>query len=65
MMNRRTLFGAFAAMPLARPALAQAPAPLVMAVSGGGGALVWRESFVPAFTAGSAATFGVGDIVWN
>lgn len=62
MMNRRTLFGTFAAMPLARPALAQAPAPLVMAVWGGGGALVWRESFVPAFTAATGIPMRIVEV---
>ena len=51
MTHRRTLLGALASAPLARPALAQAPAPVVMCVWGGGGALVWRESFVPDFSA--------------
>lgn len=55
MTTRRNLLGNLLALPatvpLAAPALAQAPAPVVMAVWGGGGALVWRESFVPQFTA--------------
>lgn len=62
MMNRRMLFGALAATPLAQPALAQAPAPVVMAVWGGGGALVWRESFVPEFTASTGIPIRIVEV---
>jgi putative spermidine/putrescine transport system substrate-binding protein len=51
MMQRRTLLGGLAAAPLALPAMAQASAQVTMCVWGGGGALVWRESFVQDFTA--------------
>lgn len=48
-LRRSILALAAASGPLARPALAQ-PAQLTMCVWGGGGALVWREAFVAAFT---------------
>ena len=51
MTSRRSLLALPAAATLACPALAQTPPGIVMAVWGGGGALVWRESFVPEFTA--------------
>lgn len=51
MTSRRNLLALAAAAPLASPALAQTPPTVTMAVWGGGGALVWRESFVPEFTA--------------
>ena len=50
MIDRRSILSLVAASgALARPALAQA-AQLTMCVWGGGGALVWREAFVKAFT---------------
>lgn len=62
MVNRRMLIGALGASSLARPVLAQAPAPVVMAVWGGGGALVWRESFVPDFTAATGIPMRIVEV---
>lgn len=62
MMKRRMLFGALATAPLARPTQAQAPAPIVMCVWGGGGALVWRESFVPDFTAATGIPVRIAEV---
>lgn len=62
MMNRRTLLGATAAASVARPALAQDPAPVTMAVWGGGGALVWRESFVQDFTAATRQPVRIAEV---
>lgn len=62
MMHRRLLLGALATTPLARPLLAQSPTPVVMCVWGGGGALVWRESFVPDFTAATGIPVRIAEV---
>ena len=62
MIHRRLLLGALATTPLARPLLAQAPTPVVMCVWGGGGALVWRESFVPDFTAATGIPVRIAEV---
>lgn len=49
MIRRRSVLSLAATATLARPALSQA-AQLTMCVWGGGGALVWRESFVAQFS---------------